>query len=183
MNTIYTGIGSRSITRNQIATNALLTIAQVLATKNYTLRSGGADGCDSLFEQIHINNLAPMEIYIPWKRFNNNTSSLYTTPTQYMDEAASIHPAWERCSPGAKKLHARNVAQIKGYNGIHSKFVICYTPNGKTIGGTATAIRLALKNNIPVFNIGTFVPDVNPTQQHFELCMQEFIHFFTNVVK
>jgi tRNA A37 N6-isopentenylltransferase MiaA len=31
--------------------------------------------------------------------------------------------------------------------------VICWTPGGKTVGGTATAIRLAERNQIEVINL------------------------------
>ena len=35
--------------------------------------------------------------------------------------------------------------------------MICWTPDGKIVGGTATALKLTMKYDIPVFNLG--VPD------------------------
>jgi hypothetical protein len=69
--------------------------------------------------------------------------------------ASSVHPAWDKCNEWAKGMHSRNCHQILGYN-LDSPVdaVICWTPNGKVVGGTATAIKLAVKYNIPIFNLG-----------------------------
>ena len=70
--------------------------------------------------------------------------------------ASEVHPAWDRCNEWARVMHSRNCHQILGYD-LQSPVdaVICWTPNGKIQGGTATAVRIALKYNIPVFNLGT----------------------------
>ena len=34
--------------------------------------------------------------------------------------------------------------------------VITWTPNGNIQGGTSTALRLAIKKGIPVFNLGVY---------------------------
>ena len=69
--------------------------------------------------------------------------------------ASEIHPAWDRCNEWARGMHSRNCHQILGYD-LQSPVdaVICWTPNGKIQGGTATAIRIAMKYDIPVFNLG-----------------------------
>ena len=69
--------------------------------------------------------------------------------------ASEVHPAWDRCNEWARGMHSRNCHQILGY-GLQSPVdaVVCWTPNGDIQGGTATAIRIALKYNIPVFNLG-----------------------------
>ena len=33
------------------------------------------------------------------------------------------------------------------------KFVICWTKNGKDIGGTGLTLRIAIENKIPIFNL------------------------------
>ena len=70
--------------------------------------------------------------------------------------ASEVHPAWDKCNEWARGMHSRNCHQILGYD-LQSPVdaVVCWTPNGKIQGGTATAIRIALKYNIPVFNLGT----------------------------
>ena len=69
--------------------------------------------------------------------------------------ASEVHPAWERCNEWARGMHSRNCHQILGYD-LKSPVdaVICWTPKGNIQGGTATAIRIAIKYNIPVFNLG-----------------------------
>ena len=70
--------------------------------------------------------------------------------------ASEVHPAWDRCNEWARGMHSRNCHQILGYD-LQSpvEAVICWTPDGKIQGGTATAIRIAMKYDIPVFNLGT----------------------------
>ena len=148
----YAGIGSRKTPFHILS--LMTNIARDLEAIGYTLRSGGADGADKAFSHGCKNK----EIYIPWKGFNgiNDATSTEATKDAFLI-VSSIHPAWDRCSHGAKKLHARNVHQILGSD-IHdednySSFVVCWTPNGQTIGGTATAIKLANQRDIPVYNL------------------------------
>ena len=69
--------------------------------------------------------------------------------------ASEVHPAWERCNEWARGMHSRNCHQILGYD-LKSPVdaVICWTPKGNIQGGTATPIRIAIKYNIPIFNLG-----------------------------
>lgn len=62
---------------------------------------------------------------------------------------------WNNCNDWSRGMHSRNCHQILGCD-LQSPVdaVICWTPNGKIQGGTATAIKLAMKYNIPVFNLG-----------------------------
>mgnify|MGYP000948523566 FL=1 len=75
--------------------------------------------------------------------------------------ASEVHPAWDKCNEWARGMHSRNCHQILGYD-LQSPVdaVICWTPDGNVVGGTATAIRIAMKHNIPVFNLGRFDKDV-----------------------
>ena len=70
--------------------------------------------------------------------------------------ASEVHPAWDRCNEWVRGMHSRNCHQILGYD-LQSPVdaVICWTPDGKIQGGTSTAIRIAMKYDIPVFNLGT----------------------------
>ena len=72
--------------------------------------------------------------------------------------AESVVGHWHNCGPYARGMHQRNVHQILGYElNDPVDAVICWTPNGAVVGGTATAIRISMKYGIPVFNLG--VPD------------------------
>ena len=69
--------------------------------------------------------------------------------------ASEVHPAWDKCNEWARGMHSRNCHQILGYD-LQSPVdaVICWTPDGKVVGGTATALKLSMKYDIPVFNLG-----------------------------
>lgn len=160
----YTGVGSRETPPEVL--KAMKTTAAMLSKLGYVLRSGGAGGADLAFEA----GSTMFDIYIPWKGFNNSTSELWGVCDEALQLASQIHPAWERCSQGAKKLHARNCYQVLGDDlETPSEFLICYTKDGKDVGGTATAIKLARANNIPVFNFGI---DIENTL----LAIEEFLH-------
>ena len=157
-NTVYyTGIGSRE-TPTEIL-NRMADIAYALAKQGYILRSGGADGADSAFEQGCDKAKGSKDIYIPWKNFNNRGWDTRAGIVPDLEAAKEIvmrmHPAPQRLSQGAMKLHSRNPYQILG-DGLStpSTFVISYTKDGKLVGGTATALRLAAEHGIPVYNLG-----------------------------
>ena len=128
-------------------------IASYFATLGWVLRSGGAEGADSAFEKGCKKKKGAMEIYVPWKGFNANSSRLLYTEDAYA-MASTIHPNWMFLKEGARKLHARNVHQILGRDlKTPSDFVVCWTKDGAFRGGTATALKIARKNDIPIFNL------------------------------
>ena len=159
---VYTGIGSRITPQNILS--LMREIAQKLSLYNYTLRSGGSSGADSAFE----SSAKLKEIYLPWKGFNGNISNKYTIPSKAFDIAETCHLAWGRCTETVKKFHARNVQQVLGQDlDKKSDFVICWTPRGMLVGGTATALTLAIKNNIQIFNLE--LCDVSEIYKYTEL--------------
>jgi len=148
----YAGIGSRETPQHIL--NMMDNLAQKLEKDGYALRSGGADGADNAFAK----NVTNKEIFIPWNNFNGikDNSAFVGYSKKAYKIAKNIHPAWYRCSEGAKKLHSRNVHQVFGWEmkpKTYSKFIICWTPKGKEVGGTATAIKLAKQANITVYNL------------------------------
>ena len=157
----YTGIGSRRTPKDVLEMFAHL--GEWLGARGYILRSGGANGADSAFESGCNQVFGGKEIYLPWKGFNNNDSPLYNVGPRAISMAREFHPAWDRLNDAGKLLMARNVYQLFG-TGIEddvgdspiSSFVICYTDGGKIVGGTAQAIRIAQKYDIPVFNAGMY---------------------------
>lgn len=69
--------------------------------------------------------------------------------------ASEVHPAWDKCNEWARGMHSRNCHQILGYD-LKSPVdaVVCWTPNGNVQGGTRTALMIAMREGIPVFNLG-----------------------------
>lgn len=157
----YTGIGSRKVPEDIYA--LMVRVGQVLAREGWTLRSGGADGSDTAFEEGATEGRGARDIYIAWEGFNDLFSEDgYIVSTDLLtlrraeEIASQIHPAWDSCSRGAKGLHTRNVFQVLGSNlDIPSKFLICWAPVKKGViqGGTATAYHLARQNGVECFNL------------------------------
>lgn len=169
----YSGVGSRS-TPNEIQ-EIMRRLAKKLASQDYILRSGGADGADKAFEDgwwdyhmsqdIHHNGGKLAEIYIPWNGFNDHWESSHDganrLPMHNFEDAkqiaSTIHPAWDKCSYGAQRLHARNCYQVLGENlDSPSQFLVCWAETDKEgipKGGTRTAWALAEKYDIPCFNL------------------------------
>lgn len=68
--------------------------------------------------------------------------------------ASEVHLACDKCNEWARGMHSRNCHQILGYD-LQSPVdaVICWTPDGNIVGGTATALKLSMKAGIPIFNL------------------------------
>lgn len=169
----YTGIGSRSTPGLVLA--IMSDIARYLGEQGYVLRSGAADGADTAFENgadeaaempdgeaVHCHTTGNYlghwwrhkEIFLPKRGFNNHSSVHYEQNLAAVEIAKDIHPNWAACSDFAKRAHARNVHQVLGQLlNQPSEFVVCWTPGGKAVGGTRTAIKVAEKNGIEVINL------------------------------
>ncbi|WP_018079137.1 DUF4326 domain-containing protein [Thiobacillus denitrificans] len=152
----YAGIGSRVTPADQL--QRMTRAAARLAAMGYTLRSGAAPGADSAFEA---GAGTAKEIYLPWRAFNGSVSSFVEPARDAYEVAACVHPAWEKLSPAARKLMARNSHQILGADlKAPADFVVCFTADGAeseaqrnaATGGTGQAIALASRWGVPVFN-------------------------------
>lgn len=134
----YAGIGSRKTPERIL--NQMNAIAIMLQQDGWILRSGGAAGADTAFEQG-----AGVKKEIFYARDADAAA---------MNLAEQYHPAWTRCSSSAQKLLARNGYQILGRDlKTPSKFVVCWTPDGGPSGGTDQALRIAAAHDIPIFNL------------------------------
>lgn len=153
---IYTGIGSRKTSEDDCA--RITSLAMSLSFMGWTLRSGGADGADAAFE-LGANE---KEIYLPWKRFNRNTSPLFEVTDEAIERSLEFHPAAGRLTPAVRKIMGRNLYQVLGKDlQTPSRFVVCWTPfptehafdSSKAIGGTGQALRIAKHYGIPIYNM------------------------------
>jgi hypothetical protein len=165
----YTGVGSR--TCPQDVCEAMTKIAAILEEREYILRSGAADGADTAFElgvKSHLNK----EIYLPWQGFNGHESFLFETRDEAFKIVRDIVDHYGSINRASQKLHARNAHQVLGGDlKSPSDFIICWTPQGKLVGGTATAITLARNNSIPIYNLG------NPGFR--QMSLNDFIEYIT----
>jgi hypothetical protein len=151
----YAGIGSRETPQD--IQNLMSEIAWQLSP-NWILHSGYADGADMAFFRGAMEGQGAMVNFIPWPRFNGAPDDhRFVVPAltqRHLDLAQRFHPAWEKCSEGAKKLHARNGCQILGLDLMTPvDMVICWTKGGLRGGGTGQALRIAAAYEIPIFDL------------------------------
>lgn len=170
-----TGIGARDTPEDVLA--LMTRIASEFERRGAVLRSGGAGGADLAFEK-GFRNANQCEIFHPWRGFKpgksmtdadvnkalgrkrpyNGAGSPIVMDGDKLVEAEQIaaryHPAWEKCSQGARRLHTRNVPQILGASLQHkTDIVICWTADGRASGGTGQAMRMAEHLGVRVVNL------------------------------
>lgn len=149
---IYAGIGSRETPPEYL--ELMTHVAQDLGP-GWLLRSGGAKGADTAFAAGAQNK----EIHLPWNSYNNNWAGRegrvvpIITPA-ITEIAARFHPNWCNLSATVRSFMERNTTIVLGQNlDDYARMVICWTPNGRMMGGTSHAMRIAYHYDIPVFNL------------------------------
>ena len=159
-NLIYAGIGARATPPAVI--RDMTKMAGWLARTGWHLATGGADGADTAFAEG-----APAgrrTLYLPWVGYNGHPGPdcRVLSPAELspcMALAARLHPAWHRCSPAVRKLHARNAAVVLGASLDRPvDAVVAWSPDGAVVGGTGMALRMAAQHGIPVMNLGAMSP-------------------------
>lgn len=157
-----TCVGSRDVTAEEYA--LMVGIGERLAELGWVIRSGGADGADSAFEEGWDNKGSSLkEIYIPWQGFNGRRAGSGVIIANHLGSftaakqmASEIHPAWDKCSIGAQGLHARNCYQVLGRNldKPSTMLIACAPEVGDSVkGGTRTAWEVARKHKVKCFNL------------------------------
>ena len=156
----YAGIGARATPKSVL--NDMTAIAAWLARTGWHLASGGARGADSAFAAGAA--AGKRTLYLPWAGYNGHGGPDCRTPSPselaaWMDIAARLHPAWHRCSPAVRKLHARNAAVVLG-PGLDRPVdaLVCWSPRGEVVGGTGQALRIAAEHGIPALNLSVLTP-------------------------
>jgi len=119
------------------------------------------------FENGALSKNGEVEIFIPWFGFRRRGRRVGDVVMEEYEQAIELLRREEvmseehiqACSPGALKCHARNVNQVLGRDLNNPKpvdFLLYWAPvdrNGEVKGGTRTAVRLAEKMNIRVFQV------------------------------
>ncbi len=153
----YTGIGSRTITQDEAERIAI--IAECMSQAGLTLYSGNAEGADRTFQEASSSKFVA---FIPWPGFGptekNGTYVVTGSDPAGMASVDQFHPRPQALTQGGRKLMARNYNQVMGFQHLpKSEFVVCCADpadnKGNVKGGTGQAVRIALANGIPVFNI------------------------------
>ena len=145
----YAGIGSRETPEEFL--KFFSEVGEYLGKLGMLLRSGGADGADSAFEEGCDRAQGRKQIFLPWPGFNGNKSEFDSPPSVAFDIAKRFHPMWIGMRRTVQRLHARNSQQILGPRCDNPVlFVLCWTHPNK--GGTTQALRIAKTHKIPIYN-------------------------------
>ena len=155
----YAGIGARATPPQVLADMKLMAVW--LARQGWHLASGGADGADSAFAAG-----APTgqrTLWLPWQGYNGHRGLdcrvlSGTALSACTEVAARLHPAWDRCSPAVRKLHARNAAILGVATDQPVDACVAWSPGGRVEGGTGMGLRIAEHLGIPVLNLGFMTP-------------------------
>lgn len=153
----YVGTGSKEVP--PAIAEVFKRLAGELEKAGYTLRSGGNQGVEDIFEKATTKN----EIHLPWKGFNDKESKFSFTTNQAKELASKYHPGWDGLKPFIQTFLAKNVRMIMGKDlKSPALFMITWTEDGaETIvektartGDVGHAIAVAHELRIPVFNFG-----------------------------
>ena len=156
---VYAGIGSRATPRAVLETMTVM--AAWLARRRWHLQSGGAAGADTAFAAGAPP--ARRTLFLPWPGYRGCAGpDCRTLSPDRMDRclsiASALHPAWHRCSPAARRLHARNAAILGADTATPVDAVVAFTVAGSVKGGTGMGIRIAHDRGIQVLNLGLLHP-------------------------
>lgn len=150
-------IGSRETPREIL--DWMIAAGERLVRAGHHIISGNAPGADQSWAAGG-NKADPSRVTLclPWSGFEsasihprNMIRTLSDKMTEvekhrYYNVAASVHPAWDRMTPGGQRLHARNVMIVQD-----AKLVFGYlTPSS---GGTLNAFRIAREMQISCYDV------------------------------
>lgn len=169
--TYYAGIGSRETPPG--ICHSMTGLARHLAAMGWILRSGGARGADQACENgvpqrpVRIESgevvwVGGMQIYLPFKGYNQKFEwGPYIVAGDWPWARTIAHRHYKGLSKrdeATRRFMTRNVAIILGGTaegpGVPSEFVVCWTREGKALGGTRRALDIAKAYDIPVYNLG-----------------------------
>lgn len=145
-------------------------IAQFLESKGYTIRVGG----DGPFEEAAEMAVNKKELLLPWKDFNNKTSTTTYSIERASHIAKMFHPAYENMKKGVQGILAKNARLIMGNKMMSpSTLLVTWTPDGvediRSVnvgsGFSGHAVKIASAARVPVFNLAK--PDAETRIRNF----------------
>ena len=110
----YAGIGARRTPPDMLRN--MTALAAWPERRGWHLHSGGAAGADTA---LAAGAPQARTLYLPWPGYQDHSGPDCHVPSGDLYRscvriAEAVHPAWHRCTPGARKLHARNVSILLG---------------------------------------------------------------------
>lgn len=159
---IVAAIGSRRTPHSTLVW--MVKAGRAIVRAGHRLRSGNGRGADQAWAfGGNLEDPSAVELCLPWKKFEwtkvaigNKKVCVEDLPRderhKLYEEAAAVHPAWDQCSPGAQKLHARNILITRGADILLGSLDPNVPPDR---GGTRLGFRLAAKYGIPAIDVWT----------------------------
>lgn len=161
----FTVVGSKG-TRDEVMELGYL-LSVVLLEAGWQGYSGNAPGMDKVLNRAMLKtNAFNGYVFLPWPKFEtrdlpDRCFDSFTITTPIGEECDKIIkeliPWYDKLSQGAKKLHSRNVKQVKGKDLKTLSNLVIHSAKGKQCskpqGGTRTAVVLAQNLKVPTFNI------------------------------
>ena len=156
-------IGTRDPSPEQVALASWAAIMMSGPEHRWWIVTGGAYGID----QVAMDGAfeGRLRVKLPWASYNRDIIPAHAhiavlgTEQDYPADYASVdqyHPAPNRLSQGARRLHARNYGIVVG------RTAVLALPGRDGAGGTGQGIRIAKDREIPLFqyNKGQKLPSV-----------------------
>jgi hypothetical protein len=169
------GIGSRKVEDRYWS--AMAHLGYVLAEHGIVVRQGKAEGSDQAFLYgLHLYHKQTGkgkdlgQSILPWANWSphiDSTWDIYVTDDEMIRRAAvlaaKVHPVWHKLTHDHKMFHIRNMFQVFGPELCAedmSEFILFCAPeiDGIVQGGTASAVHMARRVNIPTINLRTSTP-------------------------
>ena len=168
----FTVVGSKG-TRDEVMELGFQ-LSVVLLEAGWQGYSGNAPGMDKVLNRAMLKtNAFNGYIFLPWPKFEtrdlpDRCFDSFTITTPIGEECDSVIkeliPWYDKLSQGPRKLHSRNVKQIKGKDLKTLSNLVIHSAKGKTSskpqGGTRTAVVLGQKLNVPTFNLRFYLERV-----------------------
>ena len=141
--------------------NKIYNIISKLISKGVTIRINGDN--KEFVKRIQTLSSKHVEVYIPWKNFNDFDSKHYFNTATSRTIAEINFPGWDKIPDTVKSFIARNVRMIFGdKNNSICLCIITWTQDGasklseitKDTGRLSNVIRIASKYYFPVLNLG-----------------------------
>lgn len=157
---IYAGVGSRKAPDPVL--KVMRDIGSVLSSSGYLLRSGGAVGSDTAFEDGARSSGGATEIFLAGSRMDRQMgqrspgqSDIHEISPMFDRVTRHLHPAPNALTSYGRRLMNRNGGQVFGRMfDVPADVLVCWTPDGSGSGGTGQAIRIAKTVGIPVVDLG-----------------------------
>lgn len=156
-------VGSRNIT--EVDKARIKEIGKLLQLLGATGSSGYAEGTDTEWDKyIFVQHFLPWNGYNKGQpKFDASILSLNDCPGELLTKAEKImldhHPDGDRLTPGAYKLHTRNVFEALGPLLAPETYcdmtIYCAPESTARVvkGGTRTAVEISRSYNIPSYNL------------------------------